>query len=470
MSQPFQPLLTSLWIGLALAAFALMTSKRRYPTLHYMAGLGALNALVFAFVLAFFNSGQASFSAGSLAFIITALFMSLQAAAGLTMLLARRTTLRLLPFHSTASRVLMILVVVLGLIAIFERLVLLGIITPRTIMILAGVTVLAALLLWRLVFPHKDHWRHINRLTKDFARLHLRPDNETIPIERNSSILEASLAADIPHTHICGGNARCSTCRVVVFEGLENCQPRNVREQTLANKLHFTPEIRLACQTLVNGDVHVRRLVLDDDDIALTSQLQEGAAPRAVGEEKQLAVLFADIRGFTTFAEKLLPYDVIHALNRYYQKMGRAIHSHDGVINNYMGDGLLAIFGMDDNRAAALQAVQAGLDMLAALEALKPYFRATYRESFEIGIGIHYGEVIIGSMGAIDQKRETAIGDTVNLASRIEAATKEAGAQLLISEPVYRQVEEHIQVGKTFTMPVKGKQGEFLFLEVTGLR
>ena len=141
------------------------------------------------------------------------------------------------------------------------------------------------------------------------------PDKREVERDPEKSILETSLQVDIPHTHVCGGNARCSTCRVVILEGLEHCAPRNEKEQALADRLHFDPTIRLACQTRIRGLVKLRRLVLDEEDAELTSQLGRMAGRGSVGVEKRVAILFADIQGFTTLAEALLPYDVIHVLN-----------------------------------------------------------------------------------------------------------------------------------------------------------
>jgi len=136
-------------------------------------------------------------------------------------------------------------------------------------------------------------------------------EKQTVEADAAETILQASLRAGIPHAHACGGNARCSTCRVVIVEGLEYCVARNDLEQKLADRLHFTPDIRLACQTTIGDDVKLRRLVLDDKDLQLTDQRSVGAAPTSAGEEKRLAVLFSDIRGFTPFAEALPPFDVV---------------------------------------------------------------------------------------------------------------------------------------------------------------
>src|SRR5574341_87284 len=123
------------------------------------------------------------------------------------------------------------------------------------------------------------------------------PDEREVETSEAETILQASLRAGIPHAHACGGKARCSTCRVLILEGLEHCNPRNAKEKKLAERLHFGSEIRLACQTRITGEVKLRRPVLDEIDVELTSQIKAGAAPSSVGEEKKIAILFADISG-----------------------------------------------------------------------------------------------------------------------------------------------------------------------------
>lgn len=300
--------------------------------------------------------------------------------------------------------------------------------------------------------------------------IHFLPDDKLVGSDPSETILEAALRAGIPHAHDCGGRARCSTCRVLILEGLEHCSQRTGPEEQMARQLRFCPEIRLACQTKVSGDVKLRRIVLDDDDLELTSQLRAHAAPGAIGEEKQLAILFADIEGFTHFAEQLPPYDVVHVLNRYFHKMGRIINDRGGYIDNYMGDGLLALFGLGDEPEPALRAVQAGLEMIRAAGEFEPYLKAIYSTSgFSIRVGIHFGDVVVGAIGSASRKRITAIGDAVNVASRIEEANKASGTHLLISEAVYAQVKDRVVIGRTFRTELRGKSGQFNLYEVTGL-
>jgi adenylate cyclase len=255
----------------------------------------------------------------------------------------------------------------------------------------------------------------------------------------------------------------------LIVAGMEHCAPRNVKEQQMADQLHFSPDIRLACQTLVTGDVKLRRLVLDADDVDLTDQLKSQSAQHLVGEERRVAVLFADIRGFTAFAEELPPYDIIHALNRYFYRMEQIIRSHRGYVDNYMGDGLLAIFGIAAPDVASHDAVLAGLEMLDAVEKLGPYYASVYGHSLRIGIGVHYGNVVLGSIGPPDRDRVTAIGDTVNFASRIEAANKVIGTSILISDDTYHCVKEHVEVNRFEEISLPGRTHPCTLYEVVGM-
>jgi adenylate cyclase len=302
-------------------------------------------------------------------------------------------------------------------------------------------------------------------------QIYYHPDERQISVDETETILKASLRCGIPHTHVCGGKARCSTCRVMIVEGVENLNPRNEREQAMADRLKFGTNIRLACQTTFQGELRLRRLVIDDEDINLDDQTMPGREPgEAVGSEKRIAILFSDVRNFTSFSEALPAYDVIHSLNRYFHQIGQIISAHGGYIDNYMGDGIMALFGVDDPTDAPLRAVRAGLDMLDAVDrSIRPYFEAIYGRVFDIGIGIHYGEAVVGTIGARNRKTQTAIGDAVNFASRIESANKEAGTRLLVSDDAFCEVQNFVQVGKTTKVTVKGKTGEHMLYEVVGL-
>jgi adenylate cyclase len=177
------------------------------------------------------------------------------------------------------------------------------------------------------------------------ASLHVLPDDQLVPVLAGQTILQATLTRGIAHAHACGGRAKCSTCRVVVLEGLEHCSPRNPAEQQLDDRLRLPDHVRLACQTTVNGAVRVRRPVMDALDLELTRQEVEAPGQRQ-GEERQLAILFPDIEDYTPFVEALPPYDLIHVLNRYFRLLENVIHQHHGYIIDYVGDGMLVVFNL----------------------------------------------------------------------------------------------------------------------------
>jgi adenylate cyclase len=295
------------------------------------------------------------------------------------------------------------------------------------------------------------------------------PDKKEIEIEKGETLRAGAVRAGIPLAHICGGHGRCSTCRVIILEGLEHCLPRTAEEEAIARQLNFEPPLRLACQTRVTGDVTLRRLVLDDEDVELSSLFIRGVEPGSVGVEKQVFILFADIIGFTPFAEALLPYDVIHVLNRYFHLVGQIIAEHGGRIDTYMGDGFMALFDCDDPARDSLKAVRAGLDLLAAVDKFQPYLQELFQQSFQVRLGLHFGQVVAGRLGVPGNKKLTVIGDAVNFASRIEAANKQAGTQFLISEDTYALVQGRVRVGRSIRVTLPGKSGNYSLYEVTGL-
>ncbi|MBM4285174.1 MAG: adenylate/guanylate cyclase domain-containing protein [Deltaproteobacteria bacterium] len=296
------------------------------------------------------------------------------------------------------------------------------------------------------------------------------PDQKTLESAEGETLLQAALRAKIPLTNVCGGSARCSTCRVSVVEGREHCSPRTPEEQGIAEMLLLPAVVRLACQTIPTGPVKVRRLVEELEDVDFDTLYIREAEPCTIGEEKEVLILFCDIQGFTPFAESLLPYDVVYSLNLFLRQMGEIVGAYGGSIDNYLGDGFMALFEADDCEAAALQAVGAGLAMLQRVQDLGPYLLELYQRSFQIRLGLHYGKVVAGRLGHPRHKRMTVIGDAVNFASRIENANKKAGTRFLVSHDVYDLVKGRVQVGKRVYVTLQGKTGKHRLFEIIGLR
>jgi adenylate cyclase len=302
-------------------------------------------------------------------------------------------------------------------------------------------------------------------------RIHFLPDNKTVKSKGNESIHDAALRAGVPIAHVCEGKGRCSTCRVVVLEGLDNCSPRTAKEQNIADQLSFGHEVRLACQTTIRGDVKVRRLTLDAHDVELTSKFIMGEEAYLAGVEKHVFIMFVDIRGFTAFSESLLPYDVIHVLHRFFHVMNDVVIQYGGYIDNYLGDGFMALFEVEERAEGSASAVRAGIEMLNELkDQVQPYVDKLFGKSFEIGIGMHYGLVVAGTIGGSRNKRTTVIGDAVNFASRIESCNKQMNTNFLISKDSYNKVSGIIETGRTIHVEIAGKTGKQTLYEVTGLK
>ena len=295
------------------------------------------------------------------------------------------------------------------------------------------------------------------------------PDNITIDCATGKSVLEAAHRGHLAIAHACGGKAKCSTCRIWILTGAEACPPKESLERELTGRLGLTGDIRLACQLRPTGDITFRRLVLDETDLRIANQLHRTAASKT-GEVKPVVLFFSDVVGFTSFSETLTPYDVMYLLNRYFAQVGELIERNDGYIDKFVGDGLMAIFGIEDRPDAPIRSVNAALQTLAAVDRMKPFFASMYGIDFDIRIGLHLGEAVIGSVGPPGHERLTAIGDAVNVASRVEGANKEAGTQLPISEALYDRVKDHVEAADFVRVRLRGTSDRITLYEIVKLR
>lgn len=268
--------------------------------------------------------------------------------------------------------------------------------------------------------------------------------DRSLKIEEGQSILDASLAAGIPHYHACGGNAQCSTCRVLVESGAEHLTPYNHKESALRARIPMPSNVRLACQTFVTGSpVHLHRIIRDEDDIRMYVEDELlGTTAEQLGAERELALFFLDIRDFTPFMETYLPFDVIHIMRRLFTLFRKTIEEYQGCIVETAGDGLYAVFGLKPEGhlpEAAKQAVGAGACILDRLEAFNTtYLVRHFNHRFEVGIGIHAGKVIVGNVGIGVNNNLTVMGLPVVIASRLQAATRRLNNTFVVSDDTYR--------------------------------
>lgn len=259
------------------------------------------------------------------------------------------------------------------------------------------------------------------------------PNQQVVTVPKGFTVLEASRLAGIAHASVCGGRGRCSTCRIRVDAPDGGLPEPSVAEARVLARVGAAANVRLACQLRPQENLQVTPLIPPSIPPALA--LTQGRV--IAGEEREVCVLFADLRGFTGLSERRLPYDVVFLLNRYFDAVGAAIEASGGVANQFTGDGVMALFGLQSGLGAgARDALRAAGAMQDAIERLSADLHEELAEPLRLGIGIHCGSTVVGHMGRGVATYLTAVGDVVNTASRLQDLTKQFQCPLVISEPV----------------------------------
>jgi adenylate cyclase len=197
--------------------------------------------------------------------------------------------------------------------------------------------------------------------------------------------------------------------------------------------------------------------------------VRDGKVPELTGERRRITVLFADIRNFTSLAELMRPEETVEILAEFYERMIEAVGRNHGVINKFLGDGLMVIFGAPlDDPYQEEHAITAAIEMQQELRTLCEQWQSNGRHGFKMGIGINSGNAIVGNIGTRERMEYTALGDTVNVASRLQGATKETGAEVLVSEPTYDAVRGIFEWKPLGEIQVRGRAGHICIYAVEG--
>ncbi len=282
------------------------------------------------------------------------------------------------------------------------------------------------------------------------------PGGRDTAVEPGVSVLEASRLAGIAHASVCGGRGRCSTCRVRIADGLSDLPAASGDELKVLARVGAPESVRLACQLRPTANVSVVPLLPAN----VNMQSDELRPNYLQGSEREIAVLFADLRSFTEFSESKLPYDVVFALNQYFRGMGQAVEEAGGHLDKFIGDGVMALFGVRGNmEQGCRQALAAAAGMAAALDHLNHQLRHDLDKPLRMGIGIHAGAAIVGEMGYGAATTITAIGDTVNIASRLETMTKEFSVQAVISALVAERAGADLSAFEIRQVAIRGRTG-----------
>jgi adenylate cyclase len=261
-------------------------------------------------------------------------------------------------------------------------------------------------------------------------------NGRTVRVPKGLSVLEASLRNNVPHASVCGGRARCSTCRIRIIGDCDHLPAPSKREAFVLNRVGAgaDPAIRLACQLRPETDLAFFQIFLPQ----ITAATLRTSSPARIGEERYLVSMFVDMRGSTKLAEKRLPFDTVFIVNRFLGAVSKAVIECGGQPNQFVGDGQLALFGLSTtSHAACRQALKAAAMIAVNVDELNQFLSHDLREPIRFGIGIHGGEVIIGDIGYRDHMVFTALGDAVNVAARLQDMTKSFACEAIVSEEVF---------------------------------
>ena len=272
-------------------------------------------------------------------------------------------------------------------------------------------------------------------------------DGPRLNAPKGLTLLEMSQSGSVPHTALCGGKGRCTTCRVLIEEGGDSLPPPSAAEARSLKAVDAPPGTRLACQIRPETPLRVFRVFQADG--------KRRRAHASQGQERRLAILFLDMRGFTARTAGQLPYDVVFLLNRFFDAIVPAITEAGGTVDKYLGDGLLAVFETGEEAASARAALEAAAGIGERLEDFNKELARENAPEVRIGIGLHVGEIVLGEIGAGNAPR-TIIGNAVNTASRLEAQTKELGVPLLVTRALLRSAAIDVAPDRFTALSLRG--------------
>ena len=286
--------------------------------------------------------------------------------------------------------------------------------------------VMAALLMLVLAARQLRMWRQARQGSYRIAH----SGGREISAMYGLSLLEALREARIPHASVCGGRARCTTCRVRVGSGFDGLPAPNELEARALARIKAGKDVRLACQLQPRSDLAITPLVMANQTLAAT--LHSGGVQ---GHEEYVVAMFVDMRGSTNLGERILAYDVVFILNRFFTELSEALAATHGHYAQFAGDGLMALYGLDAKRKqlACSDALAGAADMFRRIDKLNRQLQQEFNESVQMGIGIHGGDAIVGTMGPPRTPLLTAVGDNINIAARLEAKTKDLDCDLIVS-------------------------------------
>ncbi len=292
------------------------------------------------------------------------------------------------------------------------------------------------------------------------------PSGLSCRIDAGATLLEALRIKGIPHASVCGGRGRCTTCRVRILEGLPALGVPNDLEATALNRISAPEGVRLACQIKPTDDIRFAPLLPPDADA------RDGRRPGGLdGKEQPVTAMFVDLRGSTKLGEDKLPYDVLFILNQFFAELTEALRETDGHYAQFAGDGLLALYGMDQSNPVEgiRNAMRGALAIHRRLADLNAKLASELSRPLEVGIGINHGDAIVGLMGPPNAQLLTAIGDTINTAARLETQSKQHDGAVICAKDTMAAAGLNLNAAALHSAELRGRQGIVEYFAITDM-
>jgi adenylate cyclase len=252
----------------------------------------------------------------------------------------------------------------------------------------------------------------------------------TVRVPRGWSVLEASRSFHLPHASMCGGRARCSTCRVRVTAGAEFCSAIGKDEEATLHRIGVSPDVRLACQLRPSGDISVVPLVQTARPVYRTTAPQRAT-------EHEIVVMFCDFLNRDKLAREQLPQDLLHLLTLYGEALGNAIRAADGTVISVGPDGVAALFGLgSEPTRAARRALRAAGAIERVVADLDHRLGREHNRKITVAVSIHTGRAVIGEVGSTDPPAVIAVGEAVDVSNELRKAAAAHGKAFAISDAV----------------------------------
>jgi adenylate cyclase len=286
-------------------------------------------------------------------------------------------------------------------------------------------------------------------------------------VEPGTTILEAARRFGLFHADHCGSRSECSTCRVWVIAGEQNCSAMQETERHMLTAHRLKPPVRLACQTHILGPIRVQILLRNENEVQNVTNLaaiNDGTMP---GMQIPLVIMKAAIHDYDEFVKNNIPYEAIGILQKFRSLTENFLAEYQGHVCEASGPAFTAVFGLEGDTAEAIpRALGCARRLVMGFQEVNEYLERYCDVRRELGLGLHAGLTIAGHLGSEGRRQLCILGEAPRVAEQLLHLTKSASAKILISEPIFTVVRDRFPITRAFSARVPGKDERLSVFEV----